>query len=69
MSCARNDAIARFLGREGWGDAVRSALAGDASFRRYERLEGPRGRAVDVWKRRGTNDQGQVARVVHETVP
>jgi len=46
MSCARNDAIARFLECEGWGDAVRSALAGDASFRRYERLEGPRGRAV-----------------------
>lgn len=27
-----------FLQRSGWGDAVRSKLAGDASFRKYERL-------------------------------
>lgn len=27
-----------FLQRAGWGDAVRSKLAGDASFRKYERL-------------------------------
>ena len=42
----RNAAIARFLERAGWGDAARRKLAGDASFRRYERLTGPRGRAV-----------------------
>jgi hypothetical protein len=37
---------AAFLAAAGWGDAVRRPLAGDASARRYERLEGPRGRAV-----------------------
>ena len=42
----RNAAIARFLERAGWGDAARRKLAADASFRRYERLTGPRGRAV-----------------------
>jgi hypothetical protein len=30
--------IADFLRRAGWGDAQRAPLAGDASFRRYERL-------------------------------
>ena len=30
--------IADFLAAEGWGDAVRAPLAGDASARRYERL-------------------------------
>jgi len=30
--------IARFLADAGWGDAKRSLLAGDASFRRYDRL-------------------------------
>jgi len=30
--------IADFLARHGWGEASRAALAGDASFRRYERL-------------------------------
>lgn len=34
----RDAAIDRFLGVHGWGAAVRSPLAGDASFRRYERL-------------------------------
>lgn len=29
---------ADFLARAGWGDAIRGLLAGDASFRRYERL-------------------------------
>lgn len=43
---AREDEIAAFLERCGWGDAQRRPLAGDASFRRYDRLEGPRGRAV-----------------------
>lgn len=31
--------IAAFLARNGWGDATRRALAGDASQRRYERLD------------------------------
>ena len=36
---ARERAIVEFLDRAGWGDAARRPLAGDASFRRYERLE------------------------------
>ena len=43
---ARGSRLEAFLARGGWGDAERTALAGDASFRRYERLEGPLGRAV-----------------------
>ena len=38
--------IEAFLGRAGWGDAVRAPLAGDASFRRYERLTAAGRRAV-----------------------
>ena len=34
----RDSAIASFLARIGWDDAVRTPLAGDASFRRYVRL-------------------------------
>jgi hypothetical protein len=34
----RNDAITAFLAAAGWGGARRSALAGDASFRRYWRV-------------------------------
>ncbi len=36
----RDARIAAFLDAAGWGDARRIELAGDASFRRYERLEG-----------------------------
>jgi hypothetical protein len=36
---ARERAIVEFLTKAGWSDAVRRPLAGDASFRRYERLE------------------------------
>jgi len=42
----RDDAIATFLGRSGWSGAQRSALAGDASFRRYWRLADGARRAV-----------------------
>ena len=42
----RRRAAAAFLRAHGWQDARRWPLAGDASFRRYQRLEGPRGRAV-----------------------
>jgi aminoglycoside/choline kinase family phosphotransferase len=35
---SRDAAIGAFLGATGWGDARRAPLAGDASFRRYERL-------------------------------
>ena len=42
----RNDAIDHFLRRAGWGDAARRNLAGDASFRRYERVEKPDGRTA-----------------------
>ena len=34
----REDTIAGFLAAQGWGDADRTALAGDASARRYLRL-------------------------------
>jgi aminoglycoside/choline kinase family phosphotransferase len=34
----REAEIARFLERHGWGQAERGLLAGDASFRRYDRL-------------------------------
>ena len=34
----RNEIITRFLSDAGWGDAERRALAGDASFRRYDRI-------------------------------
>ncbi|MBF0094085.1 MAG: phosphotransferase [Alphaproteobacteria bacterium] len=44
---ARQTAIRRFLEDAGWGDAARGGLAGDASFRRYDRLTGTGGgRAV-----------------------
>lgn len=42
----RDAAIGAFLQRCGWGDAERRRLAGDASFRKYDRVQGPRGRAV-----------------------
>lgn len=42
----REAVIARFLARAGWGTAERSLLAGDASFRRYDRLTRQRERAV-----------------------
>ena len=42
----RAEEAADFLARAGWGAAERRTLAGDASFRRYERLIGPRGTAV-----------------------
>ena len=42
----RAAAIARFLHRAGWGSAERRPLAGDASFRHYDRLSGPGGTAV-----------------------
>ncbi|MBI1262193.1 MAG: phosphotransferase [Rhizobiales bacterium] len=42
----RAQLIETFLAEAGWGDARRAPLAGDASTRCYERLAGPRGRAV-----------------------
>ncbi|HVG81162.1 MAG TPA: phosphotransferase [Methylomirabilota bacterium] len=42
----RDGAIARFLARAGWGDAARAPLAGDASFRRYDRVRLGRRSAV-----------------------
>lgn len=39
MNPERSSAIDAFLARSGWGGAVRRKLAGDASFRRYERVE------------------------------
>lgn len=42
----RGTLIASFLAAAGWGDAARRTLAGDASFRRYDRLERGAERAV-----------------------
>lgn len=42
----RADVVAAFLAAHGWGDAERRPLAGDASFRRYERLTRGDERAV-----------------------
>lgn len=39
----RDDAIRAFLARQGFGDAARCQIAGDASFRRYERITTPAG--------------------------
>tara|TARA_R110000824_G_scaffold118960_14_gene272148 strand:+ start:275832 stop:276944 length:1113 start_codon:yes stop_codon:yes gene_type:complete len=46
LAATRDATIRDFLARAGWGDAARADLAGDASTRRYERLAGPKGRAV-----------------------
>ena len=43
---ARRARIEAFLAAHGWADASRAALAGDASFRRYERLADGRRRAI-----------------------
>jgi len=42
----RDRAIAAFLEAAGWGGAARAPLAGDASFRRYERVAAAGRRAV-----------------------
>ncbi|PIE08302.1 MAG: aminoglycoside phosphotransferase [Rhodobacterales bacterium] len=39
MRSDRAEAIARFLAGAGWGEARRTPIAGDASSRRYERLQ------------------------------
>lgn len=46
MTDEREHQIKAFLAKAGWSDADRKPLAGDASFRRYDRLRGPRGDAV-----------------------
>ncbi len=46
MSAEREVLIAGFLKRHGWDVAKRGRLAGDASFRKYDRLEDHRGRVV-----------------------
>jgi hypothetical protein len=42
----RETQIAAFLAAHGWNTAARQRIAGDASFRKYDRLEGERGRCV-----------------------
>jgi aminoglycoside/choline kinase family phosphotransferase len=42
----REAQIAAFLAAHGWNTAARKRIAGDASFRKYDRLEGERGRCV-----------------------
>jgi len=46
MTSQREATIQNFLHKSGWGAAQRGRLAGDASFRKYDRLEGAQGRAV-----------------------
>ena len=46
MTNEREHQIKTFLAKAGWSDADRKTLAGDASFRRYDRLAGSMGRAV-----------------------
>ena len=43
---SRDSVIAAFLARAGWGEAERGVLAGDASFRHYDRLTRGGDRAV-----------------------
>ena len=46
MTGNRESVVTAFLRKHDWHEAGRRRLAGDASFRKYDRLEGPRGRAV-----------------------
>lgn len=46
MSADRNREIDSFLSANGWGDAERKPLAGDASFRRYDRIARDTGEKV-----------------------
>ena len=46
MTPERARQIAAFLDAQGWGRSERAPLAGDASFRRYERLRRGADRAV-----------------------
>jgi aminoglycoside/choline kinase family phosphotransferase len=46
VAADREALIARFLAANGWGKAARGRLAGDASFRHYDRLEMAGKRAV-----------------------
>jgi aminoglycoside/choline kinase family phosphotransferase len=46
MTENREGVIAGFLRKHNWHEAARGPLAGDASFRRYDRLQGTRGPAV-----------------------
>ena len=46
MSAEREDLIRGFLTRHGWHDAKRWRLAGDASFRKYDRLQESSGGTV-----------------------
>ena len=43
MTPERTETLKAFLNSQGWGDATRRPLAGDASFRRYERVCHPGG--------------------------
>jgi aminoglycoside/choline kinase family phosphotransferase len=46
VTVLRETTIQNFLRQAGWDTAKRWRLAGDASFRKYDRLEGAKGRAV-----------------------
>lgn len=46
MSDTRPTQAAAFLAEQGWGEAPRATIAGDASNRRYDRLQGAQGQTV-----------------------
>ena len=52
----RTARIDAFLDAAGWADARRDPLAGDASLRRYIRLDGPAGRAIVMDAPPGTGE-------------
>jgi N-acetylmuramate 1-kinase len=63
----RAEVVARFLARAGWGGATRAPLAGDASARRYARLDADGARAVlmDADPARGEDVRPFVAIAAH----
>ena len=61
----RADVIAAFLAAHGWGEAERRPLAGDASFRRYERLTLGGKRAVLIDAAAEAEDVGPFVRMAH----
>ena len=68
MSAKREREIGEFLQTSGWGDAGRTPIPGDASFRRYERLEGPKGRAVLMDAPPDREDVRPFLRIAHHLI-
>jgi aminoglycoside/choline kinase family phosphotransferase len=64
----RDAVIARFLAVNGWGEAARGKLAGDASFRRYDRLAKGGERVVLMDAPPPMEDVRPFARLAHHLV-